>query len=247
MAIDIISRKDIPMDFNKDGYAQTEVLKGVYPWVKSYQCILKAGCTVHPQLFADKIQVFSFVSGKGYVGETGKAYNITELSFYIPDFDNEPFFIHASEELVIQLMVVDMNDNDKLAYEDTHMVLPSFKAFSQLEPYDQSCKGPHTKSWTVIHSGNLARVLMGVVRAEGEGTKEKGHPEVAQWSYALPGSDFIYTVDKESVPQKEFDLSYVEAGLDHSLVAEPGKTVFYIWFEHMVKDVDVTPQSYENY
>ena len=35
MAIDIISRKDIPMDFNKDGYAQTEVLKGVYPWVKS--------------------------------------------------------------------------------------------------------------------------------------------------------------------------------------------------------------------
>ena len=38
---------------------------------------------------------------------------------------------------------------------------PALNVFSECEPCDQSCKGPHTKSWTVIADGNLARVLMG--------------------------------------------------------------------------------------
>ena len=125
------------------------------------------------------------------------------------------------------------------------MVLPSFKRFSECEPYDQSCKGPHTQSWTVIADGNLARVLMGDVKAEGEGTKERGHAEVAQWNYCLPGSDFHFTVEEETVNHYEGDFSYVTAGLDHSLIADPGKTVFYIWFEHWVEEKKINPQSYE--
>ena len=145
----------------------------------------------------------------------------------------------------IVLWVIDMLESDRAAYEDTHMVLPSFKRFSECEPYDQSCKGPHTQSWTVIADGNLARVLMGVVKAEGEGTKERGHAEVAQWNYCLPGSDFHFTVEEETVNHYEGDFSYVTAGLDHSLIADPGKTVFYIWFEHWVEEKKINPQSYE--
>ena len=245
MAVDFARVKENEMDFI-NGYAQTEVLQGVYPLVRSYQCILKAGCTVAPEVFADKIQVFSFVEGTGYICGEEEAYNIREMSFYIPNFDKEAFTVHAAEDLKIALWVVDMLDSDKVAYEDTHMVLPSFKRFSELEPYDQSCKGPNTKSWTVISDGNLARVLMGVVRAEGEGTKERGHAEVAQWNYALPGSDFTFTVEEESIHHLEHEFSYVEAGLDHSLVAEPGKTVFYIWFEHWVEEKKIVPQYYEN-
>ena len=216
MAIDITKKEDIALEFH-DGYARTEVLKGVYPLVKTYKCLLKAGHTAEPERYSDKIQVFSFTSGS----------------------------IYAAEDMEIVLWVIDMLESDRAAYEDTHMVLPSFKRFSECEPYDQSCKGPHTQSWTVIADGNLARVLMGVVKAEGEGTKERGHAEVAQWNYCLPGSDFHFTVEEETVNHSEGDFSYVTAGLDHSLIADPGKTVFYIWFEHWVEEKKINPQSYE--
>lgn len=244
MAIDMVKREDVALDFC-GGYAQTEVLKGVYPLVKTYKCALKAGHTAEPVRYPDKIQVFSFVSGTGYICGEKEAYNIKELSFYIPDFDHEKFTIYAAEDMEIALWVIDMLESDRVAYEDTHMILPSFKPFSQCEPYGQSCKGPHTQSWTVIADGNLARVLMGVVKAEGEGTKERGHGEVAQWNYCLPGSDFHLTVENETAEHHEGDFSYVTAGLDHSLVADPGKTVFYIWFEHWVEEKKVNPQSYE--
>ncbi|RHP30033.1 hypothetical protein [Lachnotalea sp. AF33-28] len=249
MAIDIIKEEEIKKNLNfVDGYAQLEVLPGVYPMVKAYKCELKAGCSVSPKLYADKIQVFSFVAGKGFLYDSKRAYNVDEMSFYIPDFDKQSLTIHAvDEDLQIMLMVVDMLESDWLAYEDTHMTLPSFKKFSECEPYDQSCKGPHTKSWSVIHDGNLARVLMGVVCAEGEGTKEKGHPSVCQYNYTLPGSEFKLTVDGESTMHGEHDFSYVTAGLDHSLVAAPGKKVFYIWFEHDVAELKTNVQSYSSY
>ena len=141
VAIDITKREDIALEFH-DGYARTEVLKGVYPLVKTYKCLLKAGHTAEPERYSDKIQVFSFTSGTGYICGEKKAYNIEELSFYIPDFDHEKFSIYAAEDMEIVLWVIDMLESDRAAYEDTHMVLPSFKRFSECEPYDQSCKGP---------------------------------------------------------------------------------------------------------
>ena len=245
MAIDITKKDQIQLDFC-NGYAQTEVLKDVYPLVKTYKCVIKAGHRIAPETFSDKIQIFSFVKGAGYVCGEKEAYNIKELSFYIPNFDKEKFSIYAAEDLEIALWIVDMLESDVIAYEDTHMVLPSFKTFSQLEPYDQSCKGPHTQSWTVISDGNLARILMGIVKAEGEGTKERGHGEVAQWNYTLPGSDFTFTVENESVHHEEHEFSYVEAGLDQSLEAEPCTSVGYISFENYVAEKKIVPQHYES-
>ena len=220
----------------ENGYGETEVLPGVYPLVRGFKCVLKAGHDVKPEVYADKTAIYCFTRGTGYITDGLKAYNIDELSFYIPDFSRE-FCIHAVSDMEIMKIVVDLLESDKAAYEDTHMVLPAFKRFSETEPYDQSCKGPKTRSWSVIHSGNLARVLMGIVCAEGEGTIEKGHPSVAQYNYALGGADFELTVDGETINTKEGDWSYVPAGLDHSLVSEKGKKVFYIWFEHMVAEV----------
>ena len=104
--------------------------------VKTYKCLLKAGHTAEPERYSDKIQVFSFTSGTGYICGEKKAYNIEELSFYIPDFDHEKFSIYAAEDMEIVLWVIDMLESDRAAYEDTHMVLPSFKRFSECEPYD---------------------------------------------------------------------------------------------------------------
>ncbi len=45
-------------------------------------------------------------------------------------------------------------------------------------------------------------------------------------SNPVPGLDEAVTV-----PQKPGDFSFVYAGCDHDLIAEPGKEVFYFWAE----------------
>ena len=184
MAIAIARREEGPKEF-RNGYGEADWLPGVYPLIHTYKCVLKAGCSISPELYADKTQLFCFTEGTGYITNSKRAYNIDELSFFIPDFEADQFTIYAATDLEYMKLVVDMLESDKAAYVDTHMVLPSFKKFSELEEYDQSCKGPNTRSWSVVHSGNLGRVLMGIVCAEGEGTDEKGHPSVAQWNYCL--------------------------------------------------------------
>ena len=101
--------------------------------------------------------------------------------------------------------------------------------------YTQDCKVTHTRSWQVLYKGEICRNLMGVVKAVGEGTVEKGHPAVDQWNYGLDNADFTLTVEDERVAHRAGDWSFVPAGLDHSLTAEPGKEVAYIWFERFVK------------
>ncbi|MDD4219813.1 MAG: hypothetical protein PHR10_06475 [Sphaerochaetaceae bacterium] len=236
MAIDIARRSEGPKEF-KNGYGQVEWLPGMMPIVKSYKCILQAGHTVTPERYEDKIVIFMFSHGTGYITGPKKSWNIDEISFFIPDFDNEAYTIYAATDLEYMMVLVDMLESDKAAYENTHIVLPKFKRLSEAEEYDQDCKGPNTRSWSIVHSGTLARVLFGVVKAEGEGTIEKRHPKVHQRNYALPGSDFTLSIEDESFEHYEGDWSFVPAGPDHSLVAKPGKTVFYVWFEIMVNEI----------
>lgn len=53
---------------------------------------------------------------------------------------------------------------------------------------------------------------MGVVKAVGEGTVEKGHPAVDQWNFGLDNADFTLTIENESVPHYAGDWSFVPAG-----------------------------------
>lgn len=237
MSISMVRRDEIVLDF-KDGFAKTELLPGTFPGIQNYKCVLKAGCDVQPELFSDKVAVYCFTKGKGYVTDHKAAYNITELSFYVPDFNQGAVCIHAVEDMEFLCLVSDMSKGDWRTYEAGHHVLPIFNPISQCREYTQDCKGPHTQSWSVLSSKNIGRVMLGVVRAIGEGTTEKGHPSVDQWNYCLEGADFNLTVDGETVGQKDGDWSFVPAGLDHSLVADPGKLVYYIWFEHFVKEFD---------
>ena len=83
---------------------------------------------------------------------------------------------------------------------------------------------------------------MGTTRADGEGTVEKGHPAVHQWNYCVGNSDFTMSVgykdqnNMENVNHKAGDWSFIPAGADHDLVSEPGKEVYYVWFEHFTDE-----------
>ena len=96
----------------------------------------------------------------------------------------------------------------------------------------------------VLNGRIMARILCGICVSIGEGTKEKGHPSVDQWNVTLPGSDFTLYVENEEVHHGPLEVSYVKAGLDHGLIAEPGKKVAYIWFEHFVEERQIDVQNY---
>ena len=105
--------------------------------------------------------------------------------------------------------------------------------------YDQDCKAENTSSWWIFSPRQLGRIMLGVVRAVGGGTIEKGHNRVEQWNYCLGSSDFNMTVeDAPVVNHKAGEWSYIPAGYDHSLVADPGKEVYYVWYEHYVREKD---------
>ncbi|MCI9104867.1 MAG: hypothetical protein HFG56_10375 [Lachnospiraceae bacterium] len=236
----IARNEDITIKYKEDGFFMTEVLAGSYDGgIRNYKCFLRAGSEIRPALYREETVVYMFGKGRGYITDTKEAHNITELSFYLPNFDQDPFTIHAIEDMEFIMSVVEMNPWDKERFAHSHIHLPFFLKYTDGQIYDQDCKGPNTTSWLVIGPGQMGRILMGVVRATGEGTDEKGHPAVAQWNYSVGDSDFHLCVDHQpSIVQKSGDFSFVPAGPDHSLVADPGKEVFYVWYEHYTRERD---------
>lgn len=251
MSIQYVKAADIAVNY-KDGFSKTELLSGSHEAVRVYKCFLKSGCSVTLDLYEDRFQVFAFVKGIGAVVTESNAYSITEEAYFIPEFNKERVIIQAATDMVFVRYDEQHTEADRISYHDCHMVLPYFRLHSQLLEYDQACKGPNTRSWSIIghHGLGLGRILMGVVKADGEGCKEKGHQTVAQWNYILSSSELELTVNDETIEQADGDFSYVVAGDDHSLIAKPGKLCSYIWFEYFVNPDDVTrdiiPQEYSS-
>lgn len=231
---------DMKKEFNENGFAMCELLPGTYAGgVRNYKCWLKAGCCVSPEMRADDTVLLMFGKGRGYVSSAKHLFNVVEPAFYAPDFDREPYTVHALEDMEFIYSVVERNEYDKALYDACHVRLPFFRLYSEGSVYDQDCKGPNTTSWSILGAKQLGRIMIGVVRAVGEGTVEAGHPKVEQWNYCLGDADFTLKVDDQpAVPHKGGDWSYVPAGWDHSLVAEPGKEVFYVWYEHYTREKD---------
>ncbi len=232
----VMRNEEMRPEFNAEGFASVELLPGTHDGsIVNYKCFLKAGCQVSPERFGDRAVLLMFGKGSGYVTDANRAYEIRELSFYFPDFDKTPYAIHAVTDMEFVMAVVQMSEADWQDYAGTHLRLPFFRSLSECVKYDQDCKGPNTTSWHVLCSKHLGHVIMGVVRATGEGTIEKGHPSVHQWNYCVGDSDFDLTVDGVTVPHRAGEWSFIPAGPDHSLVAKPGKEVFYVWFEQFTR------------
>lgn len=247
MAVYVAREQDIPKEYDSHGLSRHEVLPGTYEGgIKNYKCCLKAGCETQPELYEDKLVLFFFGKGEGYITDECSAYSIKELSFYAPYFSKVSYTIHAVEDMEFMMCVVEMNQWDWEVYEASHARLPFFRSLSQCCKYDQDCKGSNTTSWNVLQGRQLGRIMVGVVQAIGEGTVEKGHPAVHQWNYCVGDSHFLMTVDGETVEHHSGEWSYIPAGLDHSLVAEPGQEVFYVWFEHFAKEKDFIVKPYPN-
>lgn len=225
--------------YDDNGFAKVELLPGVYHGgIQSFKCFLKAGHKVSPELFADKSVVIFFGKGEGELTDCDGVHKITEVAFYVPFMDKEKYEIHAIEDMEFVFNVIEMNEYDKAGFNRWHIRLPYFRLHSECVQYIQDCKGPNTEARMILCPKWHGRIILGTTRAIGEGTVEKGHPKVHQWNYCLGDSDFHMSVgykaenNMETVQHRAGDWSFIPAGADHDLVSDPGKEVYYIWFEH---------------
>ena len=182
---------DIKPAYDANGFYKEELLAGTYDGgIRNYKCFLKAGCSVQPELHAKETVLLMFGKGKGYISSEKHLFNITEVAVYAANFDKEPYTITAIDDMEFIISVVEMNQWDWKVFNASHVRLPFFVLMSDCVIYDQDCKGPHTDSWWILSPQQLGRIMLGIVRANGEGTVEKGHPKVEQWNYCLGNADF---------------------------------------------------------
>lgn len=229
--------KDAKCECHEFGYTQEELLSGADAVNAEFcRCSLKAGCSISPGLERDRIAVLIFNGKAGYITTPGDLHNITEPSFYIPDFERVEYTVHAVEDMEFILGIFVMNQWDQDFYKKWNLHLPFFSRYTDGVQYDQDCKGANTKSYSILQPFQLGHISIGVVKAVGEGTDEKGHGLLHQWNYCLGNSDFELIVEGESKPQKPGDWSFIYAGKDHKLLAKPGKEVFYVWIEYFTEE-----------
>lgn len=233
----VCKAEDALRNYDAKGFAKEKMLPGSDA-VKGefYRCSLKAGCSIRPELDMEKIVILILNGKKSYITTNQNLYNVTEPSFFIPDFGRISYQVHAVETIEFIMCVFEMNDWDKGFYKNWNLTLPFFSKYSDGVQYDQDCKGAHTCSYSILQPFQLGHISIGVVKAVGEGTDEKGHELLHQWNYCLGNSDFELTVEEDTISQKPGDWSFIYAGKDHKLLAKPEKEVFYVWVEYFTEE-----------
>ncbi len=217
-----------------NGISRIPVLAGEYEDVQIFKYVLKAGAEWSTELYAeeDRCQMLLFIDGSGYIAVPDRAFNIEEVSVFIPNFDAEPFHVKAGTDLVFIQIIAQMSDYDRENMSDSRIELPRFRPVSQAWTYVEDFKTPGMKSYTLIEHRYLGRLSMGAVYGTGPSVVGQHiHNELEQWYIALPGASFTYQADGQEIPFDECDISYTPHGTYHGISAKPGQKFNYVWFE----------------
>jgi hypothetical protein len=235
--IRIARYKDDKHEF-KDGFSSCPILIDEYGQAAFARSRLLPGNRLTPELYAmeERCQIFIFFGGRGFVTTPRNAWNITEVSVFVPHFDREEFVIHSSkdagEPLEFLHIVTKISDYDKTCLQEARITLPRFRGISQGWTYYENFKEEDTTSLMLIEHRNLGRLSMGAVLGKGPATiGQHVHNELVQWYFPLKGSCFIYEADGEKIEMTGGDLSYTPTGLYHGSSAKEGQVYDYIWFE----------------
>jgi hypothetical protein len=222
----------------KDGFSSCPVLVGEYDQASFSRNKLSPGNSVKPERYAldEHNQLFFFFGGRGFVTTPRRAWNITEPSVFVPEFDKEEFIIHAScdskEPLEFLHIVTEVSEYDKTCLVESRMTLPRFRGLSEGWTYCENFKEEDTTSLMLLEHRNLGRLSMGAVLGRGPSViGQHIHNELVQWYFPLKDSSFIYEADGEKVEMTGGDLSYTQTGLYHGSSAKQGQVYDYIWFE----------------
>lgn len=231
------------VQYNDQGVEVIELLPGTHDEVRAYKYYMKAGSTIRPELYKDHSVLYVFGNvrgGQGILQDAHRIYPLDTVCFYAPDYDREAYTITAVTDFEFVQVVAHMDSHDWECAQDTQLTLPWFKTEAQCDRYDQDCKTPGTISRTVLYGefDRFGRLTCGICEAwNGGGTIEKGHPEVHQWNYAIAGSDYWMKVGDGTTEGTDYfdrvegDWDFIPAGPDHTLYAEDGHHLHYVWVE----------------
>ena len=236
--IKVARYKDVTHSF-ENGYSHQRVLEGVFDQARFEHCALQPGCGITPEVYSarEHNQIFVFTGGTGYITTPRQAWNITETSVFVPEFDTERFTVtcaaNSKEPLAFLHIVTELNDYDKTCLVESRMTLPRFRRLGDGWTYQEDFKdNDATTSIMLLEHRNLGRLSMGAVLGTGPSViGQHIHNELAQWYFPLPGSSFTYTAGGEEVKMEGLDLSYTPTGFYHGSTAGEGQCYDYIWFE----------------
>ena len=193
-AIKFHKASEYKKEFNKNGLARQSILTGEYKDVALYKCTLAAGAKWAPELYPEqeKVQILLFTEGTGYVATSHKAFQIDEVSVFVPRFDQEDFFIQADQELSFLQIVATLSDYDRENMAESRIALPRFRPVSQGWTYEENFKTRDIESYTLIEHRYFGRLSMGAVYGKGPNVVGQHiHNELEQWYYALPGAKAV--------------------------------------------------------
>ncbi len=233
-AVKIAREKDIEYVYDENGLARIPVLQGEYEGAAFERIGLKAGSVWKPEgyRFGDKMQFFIFSRGTGYITTPEKAYNIDEISIFIPRFDEETFAVTAASNLYMLHIIAEFADYDRRYMAERRITLPRFRKTSEAWTYWENFKNEGVVSRMFIEHRQLGRFSMGIVTGKGPDlVGEHVHHELEQWYYFLPGAKVTYYAGGESLEAAEGDVTYTRRGIPHGSRAEEGEAFDYIWFE----------------
>ena len=237
--VKIAKRKDVTFEYDANGFAQEEVLKGECDQAKFVRCSLQPGKSVKPELYStvEHTQVFLFLEGKGYITTPRKGFNIkNEFAVFVPDYDTEEFEITCSADSKKPLeyihIVTELNDYDKHCLYASKMRLPRFRTMDMAWNYYEDFKDDSIENKMLLEHRNLGRVSCGAVLGKGPSVVGQHiHDALMQWYIILPGSKMTYTAGDESHVMEGGDISYTPTGYYHGSEVKEGDTLDYVWFE----------------
>ena len=230
--IAVTKKKDLVFKSNGKGFSSAEALRGAYDDVVMKSCKLQAGSEHAPEVSTKKLQIFFFTKGSGYIARPGTAHNITEQAVFVPLLDTERFSIRAGEDLEFVEILATLTAEDALKKGTMRMTLPHFRLHRDCDRYEEDFKGPGMVSRAILHHRMLGRSSMGSVYAAGPNVNgEHSHEDLEQFFFGLDGTRFTFNADGESVVVEEGDFTHIPKKAAHSMKAEKGALMSYVWYE----------------
>ena len=235
----LIARKgELTGAFDENGLSRVEILPGACTEMKAFKCVLKAGKSWQPELYAykDKTQFFAFVTATGYVTTESAAYNITGPANFVPNYDAEKFAIYAGEkDLEFYQFVGLMNQYDIDRMDYIHIELPRFRLFKDAWRYTEGFTGgigSTCRSHMVMEHRYMGRYSMGWNIGSGPSViGQHVHNDLDQWYFILPGSVMTYQAGEEAVHVEEGDVTYTKMGVSHGSSLKENEAFNYFWVE----------------
>lgn len=215
------------------------ILDGACDRVRVSRCTVRAGADWTPELYPRPgvTQMLLFLNAGGYVTTPTQAFSITEPALFVPEFDKEPFTVHAGEHMLHCIQIISqMNAEDCNQIKKSHMVFPRFRPFSQawehtMRPID--APDSNTRAFVLIENRKLGANNMGILRSDRPGASYVEQTTLEafdQFVIALEGADCTMCVQEEEVHLRQGDVAFIPKGVPFRFRCGPEGRIHHVWY-----------------